>query len=347
VSNMQAYNVLSLFAGTLLAFSSACASRSSPDRVRGTETSSVTAAEVPPGSGLPSARTKPEDIENPSQKRERAKTSLFNEGDRLSAFKLYREAAEKGDAQAQFALSYFYRAGLALEVPQDEGEAFLWMKRAAEAGYDEAELELGNMYGTGVGTNKDLVKAFVWIRKAAVKGNAGAQHNLASLFINGYGVPQNYTEGLKWLKQAAAGGHTQAKVEVGRCYANGRGVPVDKAKAMNWYRAAAADGNTEAMCLLGGDYILQKNHTEAVKWFRLAAERNDAFAQKFLAVGYEAGQGVAQDWIEAYKWFSLSAAQGDDDAVARRNRLLLRMTAEQIAEGQRRASEFLSSLPEK
>ena len=38
---------------------------------------------------------------------------------------------------------------------------------------------------------------------------------------------------------------------------------------------------------------------EAVKWYRLAAEQGDAYAQSNLGVTYEKGQGVPQDHKEA------------------------------------------------
>jgi len=41
-----------------------------------------------------------------------------------------------------------------------------------------------------------------------------------------------------------------------------------------------------------------------------AAQGGDAAAQFTLAARYAAGDGVAQDWAEAFKWFSLAAAAG-------------------------------------
>jgi TPR repeat protein len=47
------------------------------------------------------------------------------------------------------------------------------------------------------------------------------------------------------------------------------------------------------------------------------------------------GQGVPQNDVEAYKWFSLAAAQGASDAVKNRDIFRGRMTPVQIAEGQK------------
>ncbi len=63
-----------------------------------------------------------------------------------------------------------------------------------------------------------------------------------------------------------------------------------------------------------------------------------------LDLRYQDGRGVPQDYVEAHMWFNLDAAQvsGEDregyekarDAVAEH------MTADQIAESQRRAREW-------
>src|SRR5438552_353577 len=52
----------------------------------------------------------------------------------------------------------------------------------------------------------------------------------------------------------------------------------------------------------------------AVKWYRKAAEQGHALAQSRLAFCYGVSDGVPRDYSEAYQWWLLAAAQGDDDA---------------------------------
>ena len=54
------------------------------------------------------------------------------------------------------------------------------------------------------------------------------------------------------------------------------------------------------------------------------------------------GHGVAQDHVEAYKWFSLASAQGETSATRVRDIVAQRMTPAQIAKAQRLASEWLA-----
>jgi hypothetical protein len=83
-----------------------------------------------------------------------------------------------------------------------------------------------------------------------------------------------------------------------------------------------------------------KDDTEAVKWFRKAADEGDAQAQTELGSMYAFGLGVPKDEAEAYKWYLLAAAQGNEQARRGIDLIEKRLTPEQRAEGQRMAREF-------
>lgn len=55
---------------------------------------------------------------------------------------------------------------------------------------------------------------------------------------------------------------------------------------------------------------------------------------------YVQGRGVLQDFVQAHKWYNLSAAQGEQSAVEARDALAKQMTPAQIAEAQRLAREW-------
>lgn len=85
-----------------------------------------------------------------------------------------------------------------------------------------------------------------------------------------------------------------------------------------------------------------QDYTEAVKWFRLAAEQGDTFAQFILGLMYEQGKGVPQDYVLAHMWTNIAAANEDsaggrDDAIEQRDSIATHMTARQIAEAQQLA----------
>jgi TPR repeat protein len=60
---------------------------------------------------------------------------------------------------------------------------------------------------------------------------------------------------------------------------------------------------------------------------------------------YANGEGVPEDYVLAYMWWNLAAAQGYEDAQGNKDRLEQRMTREQIAEAQRLSREWLVAHP--
>ena len=74
--------------------------------------------------------------------------------------------------------------------------------------------------------------------------------------------------------------------------------------------------------------------------FRSAANQGEAVAQTKLGIMYDDGEGVPKDKVQAYKWLSLAAANGDKPAPMLRDLLAKEMTAAQIAEAKKLASEW-------
>jgi TPR repeat protein len=73
---------------------------------------------------------------------------------------------------------------------------------------------------------------------------------------------------------------------------------------------------------------------EAVKWYRLAALQGNSQAQSNLGLMFAKGNGVTQDNVRAHMWWNIAAAQGDSHAVKNLDVVSKRMTAQQIAEAQ-------------
>ena len=57
-----------------------------------------------------------------------------------------------------------------------------------------------------------------------------------------------------------------------------------------------------------------EDDAEAVRWFRLAAEQGDAYAQYNLGRMYANGEGVPEDFVEAVAWYRKAAEQGHVEA---------------------------------
>ena len=104
---------------------------------------------------------------------------------------------------------------------------------------------------------------------------------------------------------------------------------------------ALADLNQGRSAYERGDYV------KAFNEFKTSAEEGNADAQLMLGYMYAEGEGTLQNFVEAHKWFNLSASRGNQKAKKARNIITDKMTAEQIATAQRLAIEWKPTVSKK
>ena len=75
---------------------------------------------------------------------------------------------------------------------------------------------------------------------------------------------------------------------------------------------------------------MAQDAVEAVRYYRLAAAQGSAVAQFNLGVCFERGEGVAQDAVEAVRYYRLAAA-ADEDALSAEHRASALAGCERIA----------------
>lgn len=126
-------------------------------------------------------------------------------------------------------------------------------------------------------------------------------------------------------------------------------VPSESTKAFESSRDAALKGEAEAQFRVGrmyhGGVGVAQNYAQAAEWYGKAAEQGHSRAQNNLGVLYAQGQGVPQDYATAYVWFSLASAAAQEETKAALQLLESMMTPAQIAEGKRRAEEWVKQHP--
>lgn len=103
----------------------------------------------------------------------------FNKGDFVIALPLWRKSAEAGYAPAQVWL------GDILDKAEEDEEAVVWYRKAAEQGDAAGEFGLGLMYGKGEGVKQDESQAFRHFLKAAEKNYPPAMLAVAAAFRTG------------------------------------------------------------------------------------------------------------------------------------------------------------------
>ena len=81
---------------------------------------------------------------------------------------------------------------------------------AAERGFPEAQIKLGEMYLHGHRVEKDIEKALWYFREAAEPGHQEAQFALGSIYLHGQDVGKDVDEATYWIGTAAQQGHLGA-----------------------------------------------------------------------------------------------------------------------------------------
>lgn len=79
----------------------------------------------------------------------------------------YTKAAEKGDPEAELALSGWYLTGSESVLKQSDHEAFLWARKAANKGLSKAEYAVGYYAEVGIGVKQDVEVARKYYMRAA------------------------------------------------------------------------------------------------------------------------------------------------------------------------------------
>ncbi len=229
-----------------------------------------------------------------------------------------KKAVELNYAPAQAMLGFLYAHGQG--VTRDDAEAVRLYRLAADQGNALGQTNLGYMYATGRGgLAMDEAEAVRLYRLASDRGYAMAQADLGYMYANGLGgLARNDAEAVRLYRLAANQGFTAGLTNLGLMYANGRGSLLkDDAEAARLYWLAASHGDATALGDLGVMYKagrggLPKDDAKAVKLFRMAADRGSAVGQANLGLMYEQGQGgLAKDQAEATRLYQLAAAQGN------------------------------------
>lgn len=132
--------------------------------------------------------------------------------------------------------------------------------------------------------------------------------------------------------------------QLGNAYWFGHHVAVDRAEAVRFWRLAADKENAEArfrlgLALRGGEGIA-RDEGEALRWLGLAAAQNHSIAM--LEMGRMARDGVGRpaDPVEAHAWLALAAERNASGAAAQRDALAARLTPDQLAASRARAAQL-------
>jgi len=241
--------------------------------------------------------------------------------------KRLRDAAERGDASAQFRLARAFEDGDG--VPQDDEQAHLWYRKAADQRLASAEFAVGMDYWRGRGVQPDQAEAIEWMRRAAIQGYALAQYSLGVAYATGQGVERDGRASIPWFRQAADQGLAEAQLKFGVLSIAfsgllGTGVGDGVGAAIDSIRGAADRGLGPAQFALGLVYLQGSQNPLA-----------------------DPETNPVQDLVESYKWLTIcwKRTVGELQSSCDRRRIDAerRMTRDAIGQAEDRATEWLDA----
>ncbi|RUS78417.1 hypothetical protein EGW08_013831 [Elysia chlorotica] len=192
-----------------------------------------------------------------------------------------------------------------------------------------------SLLGLQAANSGNMTTAVEHLRRSCILGNMSACFNLGLCYETGSGVPQDETKAVYFYQKAAEGGHKMAMYNLGLlCLKHGEeglkeeedvngktnrkrvNLGLSKEMGLDFIEEAADLGLPEAQTYLGL-YLMEECHepTQAVVYFKAAANQNDSEAQYLLAMCYEQGLGVETNECLAARFYSLAAQTGHNLAL--------------------------------
>lgn len=255
------------------------------------------------------------------------------------------------------------------DTPPDFEKVLTLMLAEAVKGNGFAMHDLGKMYLSGLGCEKNEEQAQAWFAKAyhafiaeesKVKKKDYLQYRIGKLFSFGYGVEQDYLKAAEWYEKAVTEDNPFAAYALGSLYRRGQGVEQNDEKAYALYHMAAEHGekpNAYAayelgrMCKEGIGTKIDQTASDA--WYRqayqgfLMIEQNMADDKLYYRLGQMnlTGTGTEKDLPKAKDYFEKAAALDNADALYGLGKLYLNIDF--AGADTQKAMDYLTAAAEK
>ena len=180
-----------------------------------------------------------------------------------------RVAAEQGYSEAQVMLGQLFLDGQGFEV--DQVQAVHWFKIASQSDHPMAINMVGRCIENGWGVAANPTESANWYKRAAELGLDWGMYNYANLLARGVAILQNRTEAFLLYQAAAAQGHAKSMNVIGRFVEEGWETPQDSVLAADWYRRSAEAGDFRGQFNHATKLAEQGHDSEAAAWLRQCA----------------------------------------------------------------------------
>lgn len=247
-----------------------------------------------------------------------------------STLQAYYDGFMQNDLESTYLLGKCFEKGQYLDQA-DLSLAAQLVRRAAEEGYADAQTTLGFYFfhgREGTGCMRDYDSASHWYNQAIDNGSVSAKYYLGFAYYTGCYEGRrthrpNFTKGIEYYMESAEEGYGRSLYALGDYYQNNK---KDYKTAFEYYEKAIntkdliQEEMVSAFTRLGdfcktGKTGIEKNLSEALKWYELAATCGDVNSMINVAKYYDSGIGTEKDTALANKWYEKAAATGNKRAI--------------------------------
>lgn len=194
------------------------------------------------------------------------------------------------------------------DITADKKKAVEWYKKAYERGNSSDRMinNIAIFYGDEEINPSEKIR---WWRIGAEKNYPLCLAHLGIQYLYGGYVEENWSESVKYFERSIAAGLNVGipQKHLGDIYwEGGNGITADKKKAVEFYKKAYELGKSsdETIKRIADFYDdEEKNPSEAVKWWRIGAEKNYPMCLAVMGWAYHFGYGVEKNWLEAVRYY--------------------------------------------
>lgn len=219
-------------------------------------------------------------------------------------------------------------------VQQDTAKAASFLKIAADQGIPGAQRYYALLLYKGEGVTANPLEAVIYMRKSARNGDAKAQYLMGGFYFSGDVVRKDLNEAVRWYQMSAGQNDINALYMLGKMTLYGQGLQKDTKEGLRMLAVASDGGHDKAPGLIGytlmTSAVTAEDRADVLRYLTQGAERGDVFAQHGLGAIYAAGIFADQNYVQAYRWFNIAAAQGSEKSIAARDELEKLMTYEEV-----------------
>ncbi|HJA13455.1 MAG TPA: sel1 repeat family protein [Candidatus Mediterraneibacter merdipullorum] len=250
---------------------------------------------------------------------------LLNEGNWDMAQDLLFEEQKQGNPDATAVLGEFFYEGIGYE--KDILKAKQLFESAFQSGSARGAYLLGRLYDYGNEFfAEDQAKAQYYYEIAEGGGDKDAVFMLASRYMEGKNVERSDEKAFKLFKKGADAGNIGCMENIGVFYEFGVCTKQDLETAIYWYRQVLKNETENDFCMYRlASCLINTNPTgeileEVYELTRKAIDLGNIDAYFILALLYEDGRVVTQDYDMAQKYMKLAADNGCELAMDNLNR---------------------------